>query len=171
MIFRDIWENIVAVCYRCRTSRLRLVLSQFFQNSRLPCQNLSQGCRIARRSGCHGRCHSRSRHCRNDRFHRNWRSDRSRSDNRCRSSNRRRTGRSGLLHGRSRLDRMRNHRLSCPLFMTAASHLPGDAGVDHIFTATHTAANRQNRRIIGMIISPDSHGIGVMIAAVVVLQR
>ena len=58
---------------------------------------------------------------------------------------------------------MRNHRLSCPLFMTAASHLPGDAGVDHIFTATHTAANRQNRRIIGMIISPDSHGIGVMV--------
>ena len=55
--------------------------------------------------------------------------------------------------------------------MTAASHLPGDAGVDHIFTATHTAANGQNRRIIGMIISPDSHGIGVMIAAVVVLQR
>lgn len=84
---------------------------------------------------------------------------------------RRRTGRSGLLYDRSRLDRMRNHRLSCPLFMTAASHLPGDAGVDHIFTAAHTAANRQNRRIIGMIISPDSHGIGVMIAAVVVLQR
>ena len=142
MIFWDIWENIVAVS-RCRTGSLRLVLSQFFQNSRLPCQNLSQG----------------------------WRSDRSRSDNGCRSSNRRRTDRSGLLHGRSRLDRMRNHRLSCPLFMTAASHLPGDAGVDHIFTATHTAANRQNRRIIGMIISPNSHGIGVMIAAVVVLQR
>ena len=166
MIFRDIRENIVAVS-RCRTGSLGLVLSQFFQNSRLPCQNLSQGCRIARRSGCH----SRSRHCRNDRFHRNWRSDRSRSDNGCRSSNRRRTDRSGLLHGRSRLDRMRNHRLSCPLFMTAASHLPGDAGVDHIFTATHTATDGQNRRIIGMIISPDSHGIGVMIAAVVVLQR
>ena len=56
-------------------------------------------------------------------------------------------------------------------FVTAASHLPSDTGVDHIFTAAHTAANRQNRRIIGMIISPDSHGIGVMIAAVVVLQR
>ena len=171
MIFWDIWENIVAVRYRCRTSRLRLVLSQFFQDRRLPCQNLSQGCRIARRSGWHGRRHSRSRRCRNDRFHRNWRSDRSRSDNRCQSSNRRRAGRSGLLYDRSRLDRMRNHRLSCPLFMTATSHLPGDAGVDHIFTAAHTAADRQDGRIIGMIISPNSHGIGVMIAAVVVLQR
>lgn len=66
---------------------------------------------------------------------------------------------------------MRNHRLSCPLFMTATSHLPSDAGVDHIFTAAHTAADGQDFRIIGMIISPNSHGIGVMIAAVVVLQR
>lgn len=55
--------------------------------------------------------------------------------------------------------------------MTAASHLPSDTGVDHIFTAAHTAADGQDGRIIGMIISPNSHGIGVMIAAVVVLQR
>lgn len=34
MIFWDIWENIVAVRYRYRTSRLRLVLSQFFQDRR-----------------------------------------------------------------------------------------------------------------------------------------
>ena len=58
---------------------------------------------------------------------------------------------------------MRNHRLSCPLFMTATSHLPGDAGVDHIFTATHTATDGQDGRIIGMIISSNSHGIGVMV--------
>lgn len=57
------------------------------------------------------------------------------------------------------------------MFMTAVSHLPSDTGVDHIFTAAHTATDGQDGRIIGMIISPDSHGIGVMIAAVVVLQR